>query len=209
MRKGFTLIELLVVIAIIAILAAILFPVFARAREKARQSSCLSNMKQIALGHLMYAQDYDERTVPCLGYFNSDNLDPPRIQWWYMRLDPYVKNEQIFYCPSISDHTHSIAHGGAQNYLCDYAMNTFIDNVRLAQIEEPAAVVLNCERANTYVRIYNPPSTSNAYHAMHWDHNDGSNFSFADGHCKWRKAWNSGDASNAMDASFHYELSWP
>ena len=66
MRKGFTLIELLVVIAIIAILAAILFPVFAKAREKARQTSCLSNVKQIALGMLMYAQDYDERL--CAGY---------------------------------------------------------------------------------------------------------------------------------------------
>ncbi|MCX7597678.1 MAG: DUF1559 domain-containing protein, partial [Armatimonadetes bacterium] len=60
MKKGFTLIELLVVIAIIAILAAILFPVFARAREKARQASCTSNLKQIAMAHLMYAQDYDE-----------------------------------------------------------------------------------------------------------------------------------------------------
>jgi prepilin-type N-terminal cleavage/methylation domain-containing protein len=64
LKKGFTLIELLVVIAIIAILAAILFPVFARAREKARQASCLSNLKQIALAHMMYAQDYDERMSP-------------------------------------------------------------------------------------------------------------------------------------------------
>jgi len=63
MRKGFTLIELLVVIAIIAILAAILFPVFARAREKARQASCLSNIKQLALGMLMYVEDYDERAA--------------------------------------------------------------------------------------------------------------------------------------------------
>jgi len=63
MRRGFTLIELLVVIAIIAILAAILFPVFARAREKARQASCLSNLKQLGLADLMYAQDYDERYV--------------------------------------------------------------------------------------------------------------------------------------------------
>jgi prepilin-type N-terminal cleavage/methylation domain-containing protein len=64
-RRGFTLIELLVVIAIIAILAAILFPVFARAREKARQTSCLSNVKQLSLGMLMYTQDYDERLPRC------------------------------------------------------------------------------------------------------------------------------------------------
>ena len=90
MRRGFTLIELLVVIAIIAILAAILFPVFARAREKARQTSCLSNVKQITLSALMYAQDYDE-TLP---FGHSYGF------WWYQVLQPYANNEQIFYCPS-------------------------------------------------------------------------------------------------------------
>jgi prepilin-type N-terminal cleavage/methylation domain-containing protein/prepilin-type processing-associated H-X9-DG protein len=209
-RSGFTLIELLVVIAIIAILAAILFPVFARAREKARQSSCLSNMKQIALGHLMYAQDYDERIVFNMGYFNSDNLNPPRSMWWYMRLQPYIKNEQILLCPSMSDHTHSVGGGSTQNYECDYAMNTFIDNQPLANVDAPAATVLNCERANTYVRIYNPGgSTNNAYHAMTWRHNDGSNFSFADGHAKWRVAWDSGDVNSAMTKDFRFELTWP
>ena len=207
--RGFTLIELLVVIAIIAILAAILFPVFARAREKARQTTCLSNIKQVALGHLMYVQDYDERFVPGLGYFNSDNLNPPVSMWWYMKIDPYVKNDQMFLCPSISDHTHAIAGGTAQNYVCDFAMNTFIPRAALADVDQPAAVVLNCERANTYVRIYNPPSTSNAYHAMTWKHNDGSNFSFVDGHAKWRTKWDSNDASGAMTEAFHYELTWP
>ncbi len=87
MRKhGFTLIELLVVIAIIAILAAILFPVFARAREKARQASCQSNLKQIGLAWAMYVQDYDE-------------ILPPRSKY-YMCLDPYIKNTQIWKCPS-------------------------------------------------------------------------------------------------------------
>ena len=89
-RKGFTLIELLVVIAIIAILAAILFPVFAQAREKARQISCASNMKQIGTAVMMYAQDYDETLVP----YNSGFLQTPitYIAYWDALLLPYVKN---------------------------------------------------------------------------------------------------------------------
>jgi prepilin-type N-terminal cleavage/methylation domain-containing protein/prepilin-type processing-associated H-X9-DG protein len=86
-RKGFTLIELLVVIAIIAILAAILFPVFAQARAKARQTSCLSNNKQIALATLMYVQDFDE-TLPFAAYKISD-FDP--LVMWYDVVEPYVK----------------------------------------------------------------------------------------------------------------------
>jgi prepilin-type N-terminal cleavage/methylation domain-containing protein len=94
-RRGFTLIELLVVIAIIAILAAILFPVFARAREKARQASCGSNVKQIALGVLMYVQDYDEM------FSNLGWCTTPRLYWWD-NVMPYVKNSQLFLCPSAS-----------------------------------------------------------------------------------------------------------
>ncbi len=94
-RGGFTLIELLVVIAIIAILAAILFPVFAQAREKARQTSCLSNHKQYALATLMYVQDYDE-TFPYSSY-----LDPTYcVVTFYQVVNPYVKNQQITICPS-------------------------------------------------------------------------------------------------------------
>ena len=97
-RKGFTLIELLVVIAIIAILAAILFPVFAKAREKARQTSCLSNVKQTTLGLLMYVQDYDERFGLDGGY-NGDNT---WARQWPIAVQPYVKNAQILRCPSNS-----------------------------------------------------------------------------------------------------------
>ena len=89
-NSGFTLIELLVVIAIIAILAAILFPVFARARENARRSSCSSNMKQIALGVFQYTQDYDEKM-------------PPRnngVSGWRVLTQPYLKSSQLFSCPS-------------------------------------------------------------------------------------------------------------
>jgi prepilin-type N-terminal cleavage/methylation domain-containing protein/prepilin-type processing-associated H-X9-DG protein len=98
-RKGFTLIELLVVIAIIAILAAILFPVFARAREKARQTSCLSNMKQIGLGLMMYVQDYDEYMPGFKIHYIGGNSDT-RGDGWYDSLEPYVNNEQIAICPS-------------------------------------------------------------------------------------------------------------
>jgi len=92
-RKGFTLIELLVVIAIIAILAAILFPVFARARENARRSSCASNLKNIGLGVIQYVQDNDEM-LPLNGAITSGPTGT---------LQPYVKSKQIFQCPSDGD----------------------------------------------------------------------------------------------------------
>lgn len=97
-RKGFTLIELLVVIAIIAILAAILFPVFAQARAKAKQASCLSNMKQIGLGLMMYAEDYDATLPSSYYYQNGVNSDGGYVHWSGMIM-PYVKNERIFVCP--------------------------------------------------------------------------------------------------------------
>jgi prepilin-type N-terminal cleavage/methylation domain-containing protein/prepilin-type processing-associated H-X9-DG protein len=98
-RKGFTLIELLVVIAIIAILAAILFPVFAQAREKARATSCLSNLKQSATATLMYVQDYDE-TFPLSLYLGSDGGPGPCLMTFYHGLTPYQKNGDIMRCPS-------------------------------------------------------------------------------------------------------------
>ena len=96
-RRAFTLIELLVVIAIIAILAAILFPVFAQAREKARQTSCLSNTKQMGTALLMYTQDYDE-TYPVTTLYDFAG-DAPQHSWC-ARIVPYIKNLQVFFCPS-------------------------------------------------------------------------------------------------------------
>ena len=114
-KNGFTLIELLVVIAIIAILAAILFPVFAQAREKARQSSCQSNLKQIGLAFKMYVQDYDEKwpsnqtssgaaPVPCCsnGRLGSTGKDFSYNGWISNALMPYTKNQQIYICPSLN-----------------------------------------------------------------------------------------------------------
>ncbi len=100
--SGFTLIELLVVIAIIAILAAILFPVFAQAREKARAISCVSNMKQIGLGLAMYTQDYDE-TMPS-AFINVDPINGGDVNVipYDMQILPYIKNDQVFKCPSDS-----------------------------------------------------------------------------------------------------------
>jgi len=107
-RSGFTLIELLVVIAIIAILAAILFPVFARAREQARKTSCLSNLKQLGLGFLMYAQDYDEK-LPGVRFGDGVGQSWPWAVWqgsvdwngvFTHAVMPYLKNRGILQCPS-------------------------------------------------------------------------------------------------------------
>ena len=96
-QRGFTLIELLVVIAIIAILAAILFPAFARARENARRASCQSNLKQIGLAGLQYAQDYDERQVPAFDFGANPFI------YWPALLQPYAKSQQLFVCPNVKE----------------------------------------------------------------------------------------------------------
>jgi len=118
-RRGFTLIELLVVIAVIAILAAILFPVFAQAREKARQTSCLSNVKQMAAAIMMYIQDNDEVFPPVLGV-------GPKDVWiyeasWMKRIEPYCKNVNIFFCPS-STYRDTNWQSGKGDILFNYSM---------------------------------------------------------------------------------------
>ncbi len=111
-RRGFTLIELLVVIAIIAILAAILFPVFAQAREKARSASCLSNVKQAALGAKQYTSDYDEKWLPDQWVFW-----PASGSWgtWMEQQKSYVKNTQIYLCPSAPTTPSAYGYTGAAN----------------------------------------------------------------------------------------------
>lgn len=139
-RKGFTLIELLVVIAIIAILAAILFPVFARARESARRSSCLSNLKQIGLGLMMYTQDYDEQ-LPKTAFANPQ---VPPLGWamsgywlWQQQIYDYVKSKQVFYCPS-SAFGGSLSSGVGGFREGNYGANNGAMGISLAVFQAPA-----------------------------------------------------------------------
>ena len=187
--RGFTLIELLVVIAIIAILAAILFPVFARAREKARQTACLSNVKQIGTAMMMYTQDWDERFVTVTATYR-----------WYMPLQPYVKNAQVFLCPSMPPES-------AGDFDTDYTINgLFAHGMPLATFGEPASTIMVAEReAECPYDGYHPwPASGGSWdnldsytagdghnwfvgHIAKDRHSEGSNYGFADGHAKWLK----------------------
>lgn len=151
-RRGFTLIELLVVIAIIAILAAILFPVFAQAREAARKSTCQSNLKQIGSAIAMYVQDYDE-TFPTSPLPNNGTLyinppdstvtppaaNSPRYQVWSQLIQPYVKNWKIFRCPSAGNQIDIYAVGTfSYTELFSYTFNGYLTNYSLAGVLAPA-----------------------------------------------------------------------
>jgi prepilin-type N-terminal cleavage/methylation domain-containing protein/prepilin-type processing-associated H-X9-DG protein len=120
-RRAFTLIELLVVIAIIAILAAILFPVFAQAREKARQTTCLSNLKQLGTAAQMYAQDYEER-LP-----GTELGEGEAEYFWGELLAPYTKSRDLLNCPSAPVKTHYQPSGISVEYTYSYAMNDIHD----------------------------------------------------------------------------------
>ncbi len=173
--RAFTLIELLVVIAIIAILAAILFPVFAQAREKARATSCLSNAKQIGLGLHMYLQDYDERFVP------TRQSDPTDIcgaggsaingTQWNAIIQPYLKNTQIFVCPSDSTgpgtgvsqsrkRSFVLTAGPRDQVAADCSLPSGISHVgwgaAISQIDTTASMVAVYERWETGSNVDNP-----------------------------------------------------
>ena len=187
MRRGFTLIELLVVIAIIAILASILFPVFAKAREKARQTNCLSNLKQLALAALSYSQDYDE-LMPKADPGNA-GLAPLNYGAWMGALSvglwdptrgsvyPYIKNTQLYICPSRKSQP---TYPG-----CSYEMNQLTSAIALGAIDDVSGTALFAESMCDDAAGY-PTDDFGSFSC----HNGGSNVAFTDGHAKWLNASN-------------------
>ena len=150
-KKGFTLIELLVVIAIISILAAILFPVFARARENARRTSCMNNLKQMGLGVMQYVQDYDEKYPP--GFRSTTQAPPNGVSWtgatstvwyWQQTIFPYVKSNQLYVCPSSKYNTTIPVNGhyGANWVVLTYNPSTTNPVVGMASVTAPASTYL-------------------------------------------------------------------
>jgi len=189
MRRGFTLIELLVVIAIIAILAAILFPVFAKAREKARQSSCLSNVKQLNLAMLQYAQDYDEGLPGCAAY---ETVVWPNgttgANYWPARIYPYVKNIQAYNCPS-GTYVWTGGLSGSMQIGVNNNITPYTSACTLGSIVNPSQTVLlgDTEGPASYFFFttwYTGPSQPRGLSPRH---NEGGNLGFVDGHAKWTK----------------------
>ncbi len=208
MRRGFTLIELLVVIAIIAILAAILFPVFARAREKSRQASCLSNLKQQGTALMMYSSDYDGIGP---GYYMLPGY------YWYNLIYPYVKNAQVFVCPSATNRppmdyrqgyginrydTNGIMYGltSAGDYVMypDSALPTPATTIfvidgrgRPRGGSDPVGAT---EFGGEWLYGYIANNNSGSYYLAP-RHNEGANVVYCDGHAKWQKESNLWDAA--------------
>jgi prepilin-type N-terminal cleavage/methylation domain-containing protein/prepilin-type processing-associated H-X9-DG protein len=216
MRRAFTLIELLVVIAIIAILASILFPVFARARENARRSSCLSNLKQISLGVMQYTQDYDERYpvtpnlavlrpgaagMPGSKYTISNGVSDGQWETWMDVVFPYVKSLQIFDCPSspelwMPSYGYSSAMSGGHTALYKSGGANGIP-LSLAEVSRPAEIIAFADYNTVFSTGMGPNDARNKANARYTNpaeyrrvapHLDGGVISFADGHVKW---WNS------------------
>jgi prepilin-type N-terminal cleavage/methylation domain-containing protein len=161
--RAFTLIELLVVIAIIAILAAILFPVFAQARERARMTDCLSNCKQIALAFQMYQQDYDGYFTwqgPHLGDDNADFMAPGAKPTWGAELMPYIKSPKIYICPSArpSPFSAQYAWGPATALSASsYFMNGCFNGIPESTVDQPSDRIMgsltrNCFMADGHAR---------------------------------------------------------
>jgi prepilin-type N-terminal cleavage/methylation domain-containing protein/prepilin-type processing-associated H-X9-DG protein len=218
MRRGFTLIELLVVIAIIAILAAILFPVFAKAREKARQASCQSNLKQIGLATIQYMADYDQR-LPlstdstyteatllscsgggqvggwCRNRYNGTTMSrpgPTDCGWVHTRLDPYIKNVQVWSCPSMGN-TVSLTVNSISYLSTLVTRNTVptwcLENTAESQLNKsPAEIPLWCDCASwltpTYVSANMLVIPAGSFTGITSAHNDTVNTCFLDGHVK-------------------------
>jgi prepilin-type N-terminal cleavage/methylation domain-containing protein/prepilin-type processing-associated H-X9-DG protein len=207
--RGFTLIELLVIIAIIAILAAILFPVFAKAREKARQSGCLSNMRQAGMATQMYMQDYDE-TVPwsCLGRIWTTrayaNVRPDDIYFPEL-LKPYTKNDMVLYCPTNGP---SYVWPGIFTKPFSYNGSSWVYNMMCINVNSCAANVRSTPYffAGKPVAIAKAPAQAPLYYDMPYGvpgapHNDVFNVAYLDGHAKANHQPNSYSYSYFVDHS--------
>lgn len=211
-RRGFTLIELLVVIAIIAILAAILFPVFARARENARRASCQSNLKQIGLGIAQYTQDYDEKLIPARNNSaNGGNVAP-----WQHLVQPYVKSSQLFKCPSNTNNNNldNTNVNGIPAYPISYVANAGqtdntngtngarpmadTDSASLAALDSVATTLLIIERNNGGDdKFYQAGDISSGVgNSNVTNHLGTTNFLFADGHVKALKLTATANGTN-------------
>jgi len=193
-RRAFTLIELLVVIAIIAILAAILFPVFARAREAARQTACRSNNKQLTTALSMYVQDYDE-AMPAISTASAAASEAYTVPFV---LNGYIKNGQLWRCPSDAlGVTQDTFDGTQTDFSVSYGMNVFLSGQSIAAINKPADTVAFCDSliagGTTGYHLAAPgawvASAGNAIGSPkpaipHYRHNGQANVAFADGHVK-------------------------
>lgn len=192
-RRGFTLIELLVVIAIIAILAAILFPVFAKAREKARQATCLSNCKQLGLAVLAYAQDYDEWVAPWQYYIGP-------MAYYPRFYEPYIRNSQIWQCPSRAGAYStwpwlaSFPHYGYPCRICKSSRGTIAgacptwQYMSLSSLQPASESVMFGEASqdNPDVGCGAPRcAAGNTGNYVVFPHNEGRNYVLTDGHAKW------------------------
>ena len=209
---GFTLIELLVVIAIIAILAAILFPAFARARENARSASCQSNLKQIGLGFAQYTQDYEGIYPRAAGDIPwSDAPTPTTPLSWMQQLDPYMKSKQIFACPSDSTSKYSYFMSAISAYKGAGNVGASVSDVR---IQFPSAFVISGDSVSgsgTFTATdadkddYSKDltSTTDPAHKPH-RHLEGQNILFADGHVKRFKTFNLGIMTYSYDRMATY-----
>ncbi len=181
-RTGFTLIELLVVIAIIAILAAILFPVFARARAKAKQNNCLSNVKQIALASLTYSADWDD--VSAFSWVPIWTRNPGMSGL----LMPYVKNKQIFICPvneaRLSESNIPPYAGYTPNYMYLADWTTGVGKLsNRSALAKQLMIMCNRDANAPLIDPWGCPSWTNPYRGF--VHMDGANCGFGDGHAKW------------------------
>jgi prepilin-type N-terminal cleavage/methylation domain-containing protein/prepilin-type processing-associated H-X9-DG protein len=211
-KKGFTLIELLVVIAIIAILASILFPVFARARENARRSSCQSNLKQIGLGIMQYTQDYDE-TLPRPYQTGLAGAFCDAIVWGDM-VQPYLKSLQVFHCPSANNtNAPKVPIVSFPSLHMSYGVNaedtasalgiggSFGDSGKIADFSSPAETFFVGEITDAtnveYGYMVRPLSSADGQHRLPGTHHfDGGNWLYADGHVKYLLASKTGENSN-------------